>query len=353
MALGSVLRSSLGRSCRFTRAHYRLAPIPSVRRFITSPRLASEDHIQTLLANPEITPEDASNELRWLVEEVRAEASRTLAKGRLPPIEDERVEELVKRRSVGEPLQYILGSTDFGPLTIQCRKPVLIPRPETAHLTTRLSSTILSSVSPLTSSSRPSSPLTILDLCTGTACIPLLLAHLNPLSTAVGVDNSPAAVSLGMLNIKELGMKERVKVRYGNVFGEAFDLLGGPGEQGRQKVGLLVSNPPYIPWREYEQLPASVRDFESPSALLGDGPDKTGDGLKFYDRIGALLKDLLLEEERMEAAGWKEIPRVAVEVGQGQAKAVSEIIRGSGVIGRTEVWEDQYGVERMVVGWTK
>lgn len=72
----------------------------------------SDPHIQTLL-NTELTLDDATNELRWIIAEVRDEAKKMMARGKLPPIEEERVEELVKRRSAGEPLQYILGKTLF------------------------------------------------------------------------------------------------------------------------------------------------------------------------------------------------------------------------------------------------
>lgn len=73
----------------------------------------SDPHIQTLLLNTELSLDDASNELRWIIAEVRDEANKMMTRGKLPPIEEERVEELVKRRSAGEPLQYILGKTLF------------------------------------------------------------------------------------------------------------------------------------------------------------------------------------------------------------------------------------------------
>lgn len=74
---------------------------------------ASDPHIQTLLLNTELGLDDASNELRWIIAEVRDEANKMIIRGKLPPIEEERVEELVRRRSAGEPLQYILGKTLF------------------------------------------------------------------------------------------------------------------------------------------------------------------------------------------------------------------------------------------------
>ncbi|KAK8861596.1 hypothetical protein IAR55_002419 [Kwoniella newhampshirensis] len=323
----------------------------------TSTQPEPNPHLQVLLQNPELSENDATNELRWIVSEVRSHAAKEMARGRLPPIEDERVGQLVRRRAEGEPLQYILGSTDFGPLNLLCKKPVLIPRSETAHIFTLLSQSILSSISLLSSAARPKEPLSILDLCTGSACIPLLMTHLNPLCTVVGIDNSPAAVALGNANVQKLQMSERVKVRYGNVFSDPEALLLGAQLREGGRIGMVVSNPPYIPYDQYQDLPRSVRVYESPSALLGDGLRhyEPGRGLKFYERISQVLEDLLVEEEKMVNQGWSDIPRVAVEVGLGQATEVEDILRSSkgGVVGRTEVWKDQYGSDRMVVGWSR
>nr|XP_031862911.1 uncharacterized protein CI109_001385 [Kwoniella shandongensis]KAA5529983.1 hypothetical protein CI109_001385 [Kwoniella shandongensis] len=355
-------RSNFARACtttKPTRQHheptFQIASFSSTS--FTQNASPEESYLHTLSSNPELSRFDAENDLRWIISEVQEHAKRELARGKLPPIEDERVEEFVRRRAEGEPLQYILGNTDFGPLTILCKRPTLIPRPETAHIFTQLSQHILSSIPPLTSASRPSEPLSILDLCTGTGCIPLLMAHLNPLSTATGLDNSPAAVSLGGVNAKKLDMHERVDIRYGNIFGPSKRLITRPGDLGgAKKVGMVVSNPPYIPYEEWKDLPRSVREYESPAALLGDGTKgQLGKGLKFYERIAEILSDLLIEEEELAGKGWKGIPRVAVEVGKGQARDVEDILRGSngGVVGRTEVWNDQFGVERLVVGWTR
>ncbi|WVF65797.1 hypothetical protein IAT40_000534 [Kwoniella sp. CBS 6097] len=376
--------------------------------------IVSESDLVSLLSNnPELLLEDVRNEIRWIRDEVRQRSSEMLRKGRLPPVEDELVRDFVERRSKGEPLQYILGSTDFGPMTIKCVRPVLIPRPETAHCTTLLSDRILSTIPRLTSASRPSNPMDVLDLCTGSGCIALLLARLNPLLRVTGVDNSPAAVALGMANAKALELDDRVAVRYGNLFASSTGgLLPDSGSTGtksaasspatnhrsmsprarflasefvdqtnansisttasnessaKRKVGLVVSNPPYIPYEEWKSLPASVREYESPSALLGDGDITKGNGrlnlsrsvqgkgLKYYERIAEILPDLLIDQEMLEKDGWVNVPRLALEVGKGQAQDVQDIVlrQSGGMIRRTEIWKDQFGVERFVVGWTK
>ncbi|WVQ64935.1 uncharacterized protein L199_003105 [Kwoniella botswanensis] len=343
--MGISPTSSLTRLVRTGRIRI---PVSSGKKYSTT----QPDHVQTLLRNSELTEEDAVNELRWITQEVREKAIRQISRGRMPEVEEDSIAKKVERRGKGEPIQYILGTTDFGPLTIQCRRPVLIPRPETAHLTQQLSSLILSSIPPLTSRDRPSAPLNILDLCSGTGCIGLLLAKLNPLSSVTGIDNSPVAVQLGMINARDSHLDDRVKFRYGNMFTtDPTSLLSTGG-----KYGLIISNPPYIPYSQYQILPASVREYESPNALLGDGvDDKEGKGLKYYERIAEILPDLLLGQEELEAKGWKRIPRLALEIGQGQAGDVVEIVKSSkgGLIGKMEVWKDQFGVERMVVGWGK
>lgn len=211
------------------------------------------------------------------------------------------------------------GDTDFGPLTLTCRAPVLIPRPETAHIIEHLAGVL------------PPRPLRVLDLCTGSGCISLLLAHLRPTLTAVGVDISPHAVSLARENIAALGMEERVRVIQADILDPSFP------EFVREEVGgvdLVTANPPYIPQAEYDALPSSVRAFEDPRALLAGAPPGGEDGTAFYAHIANIAPSLLTEGEGV---------RIAVEIGAGQGKAVASLLPG-----RTEVVQDQYGRDRMV-----
>ncbi|BEJ16141.1 hypothetical protein CspHIS471_0507460 [Cutaneotrichosporon sp. HIS471] len=257
-----------------------------------------------LARNTELSLADAKAELRWM----RAAAAGETA-----------LEAMVERRAAGEPLQYILGDTDFGPLTLNCRAPVLIPRPETAHIIERLASIL------------PSRPLRVLDLCTGSGCIPLLLAHLRPDLTAVGVDISPDAIALSNENIAALGMGERVRVVQADILSLSFpDFV----REEVGKVDLVTSNPPYIPQVEYDALPLSVRAFEDQRALLAPAPPGGEDGTAFYAHIAKIAPSLLREGEGV---------RVAVEIGAGQGRAVAAILPG-----HTEVVQDQYGRDRMV-----
>ncbi|TXT12878.1 hypothetical protein VHUM_01279 [Vanrija humicola] len=267
--------------------------------------------LDQLLRNPELDEHEAKNELRWLLDAASA------------------VTQMVKRRSAGEPLQYILGNTDFGPLTLLTRAPTLIPRPETAFV-------VEAYAERLTGVSRP---LRILDLCTGSGCIPLLLSHLmgERLGAAFGVDLSTDAISLATDNIKLIG-DGRVRVFEGDVMSADFvDTVRAA--TGGQPIDIITANPPYIPQAEWEALPDSVRAYEDRRALVGGPVPGFGDGVAFYARIGQLAEEILQPD-----ADLAQVPRLAVEIGADQGEAVSRLLPG-----RTEILQDQYDRDRMVL----
>lgn len=295
--------------------------------------------LQRLVENKELDLEDAKNELRWI-------------KQSLPTCDESKLAQLVERRAKGEPLQYILGksdtvsgplmigSTDFGPLTLKCRAPTLIPRPETADIFERLA-TLLSP-----GTKQPIRSLGIVDLCTGSAPIPLLLRHhLGDCVRVRGYDLSQSAIQLARENISSTGLD--IQVEQADILDEKFAATVMSDIYGQ--VDLIVSNPPYIPLVEYRELPASVRDWEDPAALLGDLPGGES-GLLFYERIAELLPTLLRPSEDLKQGGWGGIPRVAVEIGSSQGKDVTGILKAGGMK-KAEVWRDQFGKDRMVVGW--
>jgi release factor glutamine methyltransferase len=246
-------------------------------------------------------------------------------------------------------------------LILRTRAPTLIPRPETAHIFTHLAQNILNSI---LHSNRPQSGiLRLADICTGSGCIALLLSHLLQAHNTkiTGYDISTEAIELAKENAKLLDIEDRVEFKYGDIFNHKT--MGG---EGRGKVDMIVSNPPYIPRLEWEGLPHSVKSYEDSRALIGDPSDLPGahvlgkaargekKGLAFYRRIAEILPDVQEEDASLRDRGWEGLPRVAVEVGMGQAQEVRAILESvRGVVRRTEIWNDQFGVERMVVGWGK
>ncbi|KAL7948962.1 S-adenosyl-L-methionine-dependent methyltransferase [Trichoderma barbatum] len=215
--------------------------------------------------------ESAIHELRWLKDHVNGTAN--MAKENL-------LSRLCRKRGQGYPLQYILGSQPFGPLDIKCRPGVLIPRPETEAYAYHLADLIKAGT---LGADKSGHDLGIVDFCTGTGCIPLLLytllsrqfKHLE----VVGVDVSAQAVSLSRDNILHnvrLGHlpqpqpNHTLNIVQQDIFqDEVIEKL-----QGRN-WDVIVSNPPYISrrtWYGGGQIGHSVRKYE-PSLALVPGND--------------------------------------------------------------------------------
>ncbi|KAI0675280.1 S-adenosyl-L-methionine-dependent methyltransferase [Trametes maxima] len=288
--------------------------------------------------------ESAQNELRWM-----RQALENPPRGIHPPAKT--IEEMVARRVGGEPLQYILGSQPFGSLHLAVRPPVLIPRPETEDWVLRLADTLRPS---------PARPVSVLDLCTGTGCIPLLLCKsFSPGSVhATAVDISEDAIKLARENAALCGVtiplpSERLTHKNENTFTPLLADLMHPDFVKRAGLhppyDVITSNPPYIPQSEYDLLPASVKDYEDVRALLGDPdgcsssalPEAERDkGLTFYHRIA----DLVHDQELLRPGG-----TLALEVGDGQADAVASILERKTSMRNIDVWKDPWDKERVVV----
>ncbi|KAH7633043.1 S-adenosyl-L-methionine-dependent methyltransferase [Sordaria sp. MPI-SDFR-AT-0083] len=148
------------------------------------------------------TLESTANELRWIKQHV-SETPSIIPFGA-------RVWKLCDRRGKGLPLAYVLGNQPFGDLEIKCQSGVLIPRTETESYTIHLSNILRRSAisSPSNPDHQPQQPLNIIDLCTGTGCVPLLLysqlSRTLPFQSlnVVGVDISQKAINLSRQNLQ-------------------------------------------------------------------------------------------------------------------------------------------------------
>lgn len=181
------------------------------------------------------------------------------------PEERETLRGLVTRALRHEPVQYLVGEAWFFSLPFHVDRRVLIPRPSTA--------TIVEEVIQRARSGR--SPGVIADVCTGSGCLGIALLRHLPDARCVATDLSTDALAVARLNAERLGVSERIEFRHGDLLapldGERFD--------------LLVSNPPYIPDHEWDDVAPNVRDHE-PHGALRASPD----GLTFVTPIleGAL-----------------------------------------------------------------
>jgi release factor glutamine methyltransferase len=229
-------------------------------------------------------------------------------------------------------------------LELLVRPPILIPRPETEDWTIRLAQRIRPT---------PHRPIRVLDLCTGSGCIPLLLCRLWPAgsATALGVDLNPAAVQLASDNARHCGIStDPADFPRRNVFAAARGDIRAAAFAAslRGPFHLLTANPPYIPRREYDLLPSAVKDHEDPRALLGDQPlaphrEDDGKGLSFYRIISRLVS---------RPGFLHPGTTVALEIGHDQANEVTALMRDVGGLKDTEVWKDPWDIDRLVLGRT-
>lgn len=209
----------------------------------------------------------------------------------LTETELEKLREFVKRRGNREPLQHIVGSTNFCGLEFVANRHVLIPRPETEILAERAWNFL---------STFNSERATALDFGTGSGCLAVMLAKKCPLAEIHALDISAEAIEVARENAKRHGVQERIQFHHANGFA-AF--------QNEKQFELIVSNPPYIPSGEIATLEPEVRDHDPRSALDGGA-----DGLDFYRTLA--------REAQSHLAG---SGRLMLEFGEGQAESIKKI----------------------------
>lgn len=196
-------------------------------------------------------------------------------------IDDKKLPELeaaMERLKKMEPVQYVLGHTEFYGRTFKVDPAVLIPRPETELLcrdAIKLGMRVYRMRSPY---GKNAEPVRILDLCTGSGCIAWTMALSIPGSRVTAVDVSDAAleVAAGQDFASELKSKETFKPEFIKA-----DVLDSEQEIELGPFDMVLSNPPYIMESEKEDMRRNVLEYEPESALFV--PDD--DPLLFYRAI--------------------------------------------------------------------
>jgi release factor glutamine methyltransferase len=222
----------------------------------------------------------------------------------------DRFSRYVDRRRDGEPVQYIEGSTQFGPIELKVDDRALIPRPETEMLWELAMGLIGDVASPI-----------IVDLCTGSGNLALALKHSTPGAEVVAIDAMADAIALATANGVDLGLD--VAFVQGDLFGALDSALRG-------RIDLIVSNPPYVSDREFAELPIEITQYEPSTALVAGS-----DGLEILRRIAA------------EATRWlRPGGQIACEIGETQGDAVRDLF----AVYCPEIREDLTGRDRFVIG---
>ncbi len=216
---------------------------------------------------------------------------------------------LVKRRGQREPLQYLLGSTEFWSLKFKVTPDVLIPRGDTEILVEEALSHAAETGS-------------LLDVGTGSGAIVISLATELSEWQMTGLDISLQALHVARENIESHQLEQQIELVEGNL-----------AELPQQQYDLIVSNPPYIARSEWDGLMPEVRCFEPELALLAEE-----NGLICYRQLAGQAL------QRLNSGGW-----LLVEIGCHQATVVKELFSAAGLT-NLFVRDDYSGQPRVVGG---
>ena len=219
----------------------------------------------------------------------------------------------LSEREQGRPTQYILGEWEFMGLPFHVGEGVLIPRGDTEVLV----ETILEK--------QQSEPIkSILDIGTGSGCIPVSLGHYGKFEKIMAVDISPKALGYAIKNAAE----NRVSIDF-----YESDLFTNIPSEWKGRLDAIVSNPPYIPKKDIAELMTEVKDFEPMNAL--DGGE---DGLDFYRAIVEQGREWLKD------GGW-----LFFEIGYDQGEDLRNLLKEFGYT-EVEIRQDLAGLDRVAMG---
>ena len=223
------------------------------------------------------------------------------------------LEDSMQRLEQGEPVQYVLGEAEFGSRTFHVGPGVLIPRPETYELCEWILTSHLS-------------PLTILDIGTGSGCIACTLAAEIPDAQVTAWDISDDALRIARMNAKSLHVA--VNFEKVDILHIAPSLWKGMGEG----FSIIVSNPPYVCEKESASMKPHVLEHEPKIALFV--PDE--DPLVFYRAIAEY------GQQALKPGGW-----LYFEINPDYAEPLEALLQEL-EYGQIEMKTDSYGKKRMI-----
>lgn len=216
-------------------------------------------------------------------------------------------DEGLSRLSNGEPVQYVTGISYFYDLKLHVSDDVLIPRPETEELV------YLMLAENLPHSAR------ILDVGSGSGCIPLALKSKRNDFEIIGLDKSPGAIKIAKINAE----KNELKVRF-----DELDFLNELTWENYGLFDVIVSNPPYISQDERKEMSPSTLKFEPDMALFPEDLDV----LIFYKKIAEFAREHLADGGR-----------IFLECNEFNVKEVAALFQESKIV------KDMQGKERFVL----
>ncbi|MBM6806583.1 peptide chain release factor N(5)-glutamine methyltransferase [Bacteroides caecicola] len=255
---------------------------------------------------------EASALARWILEEEFGFSTLELYAGKdtdFPMEKRNRLNDILVRLARFEPIQYIIGKTEFCGLTLKVSSDVLIPRPETAELVDWIVSDC------------PQSGLRVLDIGTGSGCIAITLAERMVEAEVSAWDISERALAVA----RENALHNNVRIAF-----SCMDVFNEP--TGTSVFDIIVSNPPYITESERAEMERNVLDYEPETALFV--PDT--DPLRFYRRIAHIGNQML-----------KPGGKLFFEINRAYGSETAAMLKYGGY-SQVEVRSDSYGNARMI-----
>jgi len=229
--------------------------------------------------------------------------------------------ELLKRRLEHEPLQYIIGQTEFMSLPFNVNCSVLIPRPETEILVEK-------AIQYCNDNFSHQDEINILDVGTGSGNIAISLAKKIESAQVVAIDISEDAIQVAQQNAALNQVEDKISF---HCF-DALQLENYPSDF-TSFFHVIVSNPPYVKAKEYQNLAPEITDYEPQAALVAGE-----DGLDFYINFSKIVNKLLREDGR-----------VFFEIGEDMAEPVVKILQDVGLL-ELAVFQDLAERDRIVTG---
>ncbi|MCA9184928.1 MAG: peptide chain release factor N(5)-glutamine methyltransferase [Pirellulaceae bacterium] len=222
---------------------------------------------------------------------------------------------LVRRRSEGMPVAYLLGHREFYSLDFRVSPAVLIPRPETEF--------VLIELLDAAKGHARSVPLQIADVGTGSGILGVCAAKHLISAQVTAIDISTDALEIAKQNADAHHVADRIEFLQSDLFGDV---------PANATFDFVVSNPPYVSDAEYEQLSADVKNFEPKGALVG-GPSGT-----------EIIAQLIVQAaHRLRAGG-----RLIIEISPMIESAVTQLIREHGSFAEPRTIKDLARLARVV-----
>ena len=213
-----------------------------------------------------------------------------------------------RRLLAHEPLAYILGEKEFFGHAFAVSPAVLVPRPETELLVEKALALLDGKAA------------RVLDIGAGSGCIAISVALGSP-ATVTALEKSRPALRILKKNIARFGLQDRVRPQAGDL----FPLRGAPFQ-------LIVSNPPYLSRRDWQDAPEGIRRYEPKAALVAGAAGTE------------LLARLIAQVPRWLAPGG----HLLLEIGQGQRRALRGFLKAGG-LREAECVRDYAGIERVII----